>query len=237
MNNKKIVLKEIINNNSNEDEDIKNPTLDGLNFKKFKENLLNEESEDVTNHILANSIHAINLFKNPHSKKNFNKPLKILCLGKVQSGKTAFFLGSIALAFDNGYDIAYVLGGTKNKLKKQNLERISNAFNNNDKICIFDLNKKFNKDILSLIKNGKKIIIVILKQVAEKTDLGKLKELADSYANIPSLIIDDEGDESTPGAERQNRLSNNKKIKKGLEEHMMQLLKLYPLLTFALFYL
>ena len=63
---------------------------------------------------------------------------------------------------DNGYDIAYILGGTKLKLKQQNLGRIIDSFKNNDKIKIFDVNGRFNEDIPSLIKQGYKIILVIL---------------------------------------------------------------------------
>ena len=37
-----------------------------------------------------------------------------MLLGKIQSGKTKTFLGAIALAFDNGFDIAVILTkGTK----------------------------------------------------------------------------------------------------------------------------
>jgi hypothetical protein len=32
-----------------------------------------------------------------------------MLLGKIQSGKTRAFIGTIGLAFDNGYDIAVVL--------------------------------------------------------------------------------------------------------------------------------
>ena len=36
-----------------------------------------------------------------------DKPL--MMLGKIQSGKTKSFIGVMALAFDNGYDLAVVL--------------------------------------------------------------------------------------------------------------------------------
>ena len=71
---------------------------------------------------------------------NIKKTHKILCLGKVQSGKTSFFISSIALAFDNGYDLAYVIGGTKTSLKDQNYERLLENFSNNSNIKIIDIN-------------------------------------------------------------------------------------------------
>ena len=186
---------------------IDNPNFSGFFIQKFREKMLEEEPADTVDHILANSYQSIGLFKNPKSDI-VQKPLKILCLGKVQCGKTSFFLGSIALAFDNGYDIAYVLGGTKLKLKKQNLGRIIESFDNNERIKIFDVNSGFDEDIRKLISQNYKIILVILKNAAESTNLGKLKEFSETYRDIPSVIVDDEGDEFTPGAEKAKKKNN-----------------------------
>lgn len=199
----KLVVTEIIS--SNVLNEIKNPIFDGFYISKFKEKLLEDESEETVNHILANSFQAIGYFKNPNEITDTQNPSKILCLGKVQSGKTSFFLATTALAFDNGYDIAYILGGTKLKLKKQNYGRVAESFSNNTKVKIFDVNSSFKEDVPSLIKEGYKIILVILKNASEYTNLGKLKEFSVNYKNIPALIIDDEGDEYTPGAEKQKK--------------------------------
>ena len=206
MNNaQKIIVTEIISKEN--DNYIDKPIFDGYHITKYGEKLSDDESEETIGHILSNAYQAIAYFKNPNIDSNDKSPSKILCLGKVQSGKTSFFLATIALAFDNGYNIAYVLGGTKLKLKHQNLERIINSFSNNKKIKIFDVNATFNEDILNLINNGYKIILVILKNIAENTNLGKLKEFSKIYNNIPSLIVDDEGDEFTPGVKK---TKNNK---------------------------
>lgn len=199
----KLTITEVINNNSTDT--IKNPTFSGYHITKFKENLEQEESSETVGHILSNAYQSINYFKNPNNVSDEQNPMKILCLGKVQSGKTSFFLATTALAFDNGYDIAYILGGTKLKLKEQNLGRIIKSFKNNEKIKIFDVNNLFNENIPSLIKAGYKIILVILKNAAEKTNLGKLKKFSEIYYSIPAVIIDDEGDEYTPGAEKQKK--------------------------------
>lgn len=198
-----ITLTEVINHNF--ENTIKNPNFSGYHINKFKENLELEESAETVGHILANAFQSIGNFKDPQNVDDEQNPMKVLCLGKVQSGKTSFFLATTALAFDNGYDIAYILGGTKLKLKQQNLGRIIDSFKNNDKIKIFDVNGRFNEDIPSLIKQGYKIILVILKNAAENTNLGKLKEFSVQYNSIPAVIIDDEGDEFTPGAERQKK--------------------------------
>ena len=39
-----------------------------------------------------------------------------IVIGKVQSGKTSNFIALTALAFDNKYNIAVILGGNKNNL-------------------------------------------------------------------------------------------------------------------------
>lgn len=187
-----------------EDKDyITNPILDGYFLDKFKENLLLEEDENTVNHMLANAFQSIPSFKNPKIQLADSKPSKVLCLGKVQSGKTSFFLAATALAFDNGYDVAYILGGTKLKLKKQNLERIMDSFKNNSKVKIFDVRRDFNEDLNKYISEGYKIILVILKNASKNTNLGKLKELSILYSELPAVIIDDEGDEVTPGADKQ----------------------------------
>ncbi len=203
INNKGIVVTEVIDDNN--DDNILNPIFDGFHLTKFKENLLLEESDETVNHVISNSYQAIGYFKNPNNCNEKKKPIRILCLGKVQSGKTSFFLSTTALSFDNGYDIAYILGGTKLKLKKQNYGRILDAFKNNDRVKVFDVNSNFNEDIPSLIKQGFKIILVLLKNAAENTNLGKLKEFSNIYSDIPAIIVDDEGDEYTPGAEKEKK--------------------------------
>ena len=185
-----IVVTEVINNNS--ENYITSPVFDGYNITKFKELLCEEESEETVGHILSNAYQSICYFKNPVNDNDPQNPSKVLCLGKVQSGKTSFFLATTALAFDNGYDIAYILGGTKLKLKKQNLGRVIDSFKNNERIKIFDVNNSFDEDIPSLIADGYKIILVILKNAAENTNLGKLKEFSIKYHDIPAVIVCDE---------------------------------------------
>ena len=109
-----ITLTEVINNNF--ENTIKKPNFSGYHINKFKENLELEESSETVGHILANAFQSIGNFKDPQNVDKEQNPLKVLCLGKVQSGKTSFFLATTALAFDNGYDIAYILCGTKLKL-------------------------------------------------------------------------------------------------------------------------
>src|SRR6516164_9736749 len=51
-----------------------------------------------------------------------------MLLGKVQSGKTRTFITSLALAFDNRYDIAIVLSKNSKALLEQTLKRLTAEF-------------------------------------------------------------------------------------------------------------
>lgn len=200
INKNEVIVTEIIKDDINDS--ITNPIFDGYNITKYRELLLEKQQSENVDFIMSNIFQSISYFKNPKNTDNQFQPIKILCLGKVQSGKTSFFLGSIALAFDNGYDVAYVLGGTKLKLKEQNLNRIVSSFANNEKIKVLNVDNAFNEDVASLVKQGFKIILVILKNASKNTNLGMLKKLSKEFGSLASVVVDDEGDEFTPGAER-----------------------------------
>lgn len=178
---------------------ISQPIIDGPNITKFRESLKTGEFDDISiNRICSNA--AKSMYFLPVVLENKKNLSKILCIGKVQSGKTGFFIAATAMAFDNGYDITYILGGTKNKLRDQNYNRIFDDFNNNENIKVFNLNKADSDDIDKCIKNGIKVVIVVLKNASENTNLGLMKSYIEKYQSLKTLIIDDEGDEVTPGA-------------------------------------
>lgn len=51
-----------------------------------------------------------------------------MLLGKVQSGKTRTFISILALAFDNGFDIAIVLSKNSRALIEQTAKRLTSEF-------------------------------------------------------------------------------------------------------------
>jgi hypothetical protein len=51
-----------------------------------------------------------------------------MLLGKVQSGKTRTFISILAVAFDNGFDIAIVLSKNSKALIEQTAKRLSSEF-------------------------------------------------------------------------------------------------------------
>lgn len=176
------------------------PKIDGECINKLKQYFIKYErmSEKDINNIFSNAYKVLPYIVDPTIDDT--KTNKILCLGKVQSGKTSFFISAMALAFDNGYNLVYVIGGTKNKLKNQNYDRLCANFANNDKISIIDITKDDHDNIKEMIGKGKKVILVALKNTSESTNLGKVEIYSKELSAIPSIIIDDEGDECSPGA-------------------------------------
>ena len=88
-----------------------------------------------------------------------------MLLGKIQSGKTRAFIGVIALAFDNDYDIAIILTKGTKVLARQTYERLKKdfyEFYQEDKVEICD--------VMHLPQNytgyelRKKLIIVVKKE-------------------------------------------------------------------------
>lgn len=184
---------------------ITNVITDGPFKKCLAEHMKNSWTEESLNSVFSNATQAILKFISP--KSPFEKMTKLLCLGKVQSGKTAFFISTITLAFDNGYDVAYVIGGTKNNLLSQNKDRILDEFSNNDDILIMDINNADPREIKQRINCGCKVILMVLKHKSKTSDsnLANLERLTSSLCDIPSLIVDDEGDEYSPGDKKKTK--------------------------------
>src|ERR1700722_10055777 len=65
-----------------------------------------------------------------------------MLLGKVQSGKTRTFISILALAFDNGFDIAIVLSKNSRALIEQTAKRLNSEFTmfiNDGELEIYDI--------------------------------------------------------------------------------------------------
>lgn len=60
------------------------------------------------------------------SEEKINKP--IMLLGKIQSGKTRVYTGVIALAFDNGFDMVFILSKNSKSLINQIVSRMKKEF-------------------------------------------------------------------------------------------------------------
>lgn len=175
-----------------------NIELDGFYSEHIKKFLsLTGIPDDGISTIYSNAAKTLSYCPNP---KNTSIQQEIgIVIGKVQSGKTSNFISLISLAFDNGYDIAIVLGGTKKPLLKQNSDRIKEYFHD-VKDNVFVLNSNENADHLNeenirgFLRREKKVIIVGLKSVKQINTIMQIFT-NNTLNERPVLIIDDEGDE------------------------------------------
>lgn len=130
---------------------------------------------------------------------SFNKPGMLL--GKIQSGKTRAYIGIIALAFDNGYDMAIILTKGTIALAQQTYARLKKDFSQfigTDKLQIYD--------ILNIPSNlpqyvlRQKLIMVVKKQAdnLERT-ITALEETYPDLSKRKVLVIDDEADYASIG--------------------------------------
>lgn len=133
------------------------------------------------------------------SEKSIDKP--IMMLGKVQSGKTRAFTGLIALAFDNDFDMVFILTKNSKALATQTVSRMKKEFAfERHSVIVTDIMKTSAK--MSGYELERKNIIVAKKQ---KDNIPKLIEFIERHSinqNKRCLIIDDEADTTGIGYEK-----------------------------------
>jgi hypothetical protein len=185
-----------------DDEDTSLWTIEVDGFFKSnveKQMTTDEMAQDAIDSVFINAARILNHCPNPHNDEDVSKTG--IVIGKVQSGKTLNFISVLALAFDNGYDIAIVLGGNKLQLSKQNASRINSAFNvDSERLTVLKTNS--NKSLINpssikdFVENGRKVIIVGLKH---DKHISQIAEIFDNefLSSLPVLIVDDEGDQAT----------------------------------------
>jgi hypothetical protein len=136
-----------------------------------------------------------------------------MLLGKVQSGKTRTFISVLALAFDNGFDIAIVLSKNSKALTQQTYKRLRKDFE-----MFVDENELEIYDIMSAPKSfGKfeldsKMIFVAKKQDDNLRNLIELFQEHPKMAEKRVLIIDDEADSASIGYSKKGDLISANKI-------------------------
>ena len=127
-----------------------------------------------------------------------------MLLGKVQSGKTRTFISIMALAFDNGYDIAIVLSKNSRALIEQTIKRLGSEFSpylEDGELEIYDIMHA--PSSFGAFELESKLIFVAKKQ---NDNLRRLIELytinCPAMAKRRTLIIDDEADNASIGYTR-----------------------------------
>jgi hypothetical protein len=124
-----------------------------------------------------------------------------MLLGKIQSGKTRTFLGIIALAFANEFDIAVILTKGTKALAKQTLHRVRDEF-----APLIDCDGAQIYDIMTVPAGltgwelSQKLVFVAKKQSDNLDRLdGLIRETYPQLARRRALIIDDEADYASVG--------------------------------------
>lgn len=175
----------------------------GLFVKRFiKQNLEGK----IRNYqaIVNSSLNTISQFTLSNGKDFEN--IKVgLAFGKVQSGKTTYFLCSSACALDNGFDLIIILSGVTRNLLQQNWKRLKNSFKrckttlglvNSSKLetnineAIEDIEDYFSSFEEDNVNGG--VIFSVLKN---DTHLVKIRTIVEHFKDKRILVIDDEGDQ------------------------------------------
>lgn len=101
--------------------------IDGYICKNVIKQMLDDDMpQDSINAIVQNGVRILSQCPNPNIVSEERSTG--IVIGKVQSGKTSNFISVLALAFDNGYNLAIVLGGNKKKSYKTKLNKNSTSF-------------------------------------------------------------------------------------------------------------
>lgn len=143
-----------------------------------------------------------------------------MLLGKIQSGKTRTFIGAIALAFDNTFDIAIVLTKNSRPLVEQTYKRLRfelNDFISEGDLEIYDI-MQCPEEFTSFELDSK--LIIIAKK--ETNNIERLTQLFTSQcpamAKKHILIVDDEADSATIGYSRKAGIIEANKIAKQISD-------------------
>ncbi len=123
-----------------------------------------------------------------------------MLLGKVQSGKTRTFISILALAFDNGFDIAIVLSKNSKALIEQTAKRLDTEFRefiDDGELDIYDIMHA--PTSFSAFELDSKLIFVAKKQSDNLRRLIDLFKNNAAMAGKRTLIVDDEADNASIG--------------------------------------
>jgi hypothetical protein len=118
-----------------------------------------------------------------------------ILLGKIQSGKTRGFIGAIAAAFDDGFDIAVILTKGTKALSQQTVKRLRDDFKVFRDEDLLDVHDIMAMPDLNQWEIERKLIIVAKKQKHNLDRVLKLfKETRPELSGKRVLIVDDEAD-------------------------------------------
>ncbi len=142
-----------------------------------------------------------------------------MLLGKVQSGKTRTFISILALAFDNGFDIAIVLSKNSRALIEQTAKRLNSEFMmfvDDGELDIYDIMHA--PESFGIFELDSKLIFVAKKQDDNLRRLIDLFKKNKFMSGKRTLIIDDEADNASIGYTKKAGLIEANKIASKINE-------------------
>lgn len=167
-------------------------------YKKSEGNGYNEELRNCIENACQCCLDSVGV----SGVEKINKP--IMLLGKIQSGKTRAYTGLIALAFDNGFDMVFILTKNSKALVEQTELRMRKEFKtfiDNHRLVVSDIKKS------GIQKSGyeleQKNIVIAKKQTKNMEamiEFVRRYSIGDKYK---CLIIDDEADTTGIGYEKE----------------------------------
>lgn len=137
-----------------------------------------------------------------------------MLLGKIQSGKTRSFVGIIAMAFDNGFDVAVVFTKNSLALARQTSLRISRDLYDDGNVAVHDI-KYLNGNLDTSDFAPAKLVLVVKKEDDNLKQLISLfprpstdgDDLGDAgLRGRRVLVIDDEADNTSVGYKSDGKL-------------------------------
>ncbi|MEX2122787.1 MAG: Z1 domain-containing protein [Woeseia sp.] len=136
-----------------------------------------------------------------------------MLLGKVQSGKTRTFISILALAFDNGFDIAIVLSKNSRALIEQTAKRLNSEFMmfiDDGELEIYDIMHA--PSSFGAFELDSKLIFVAKKQSDNLRRLIGLFKTNPAMSSKRTIIVDDEADNASIGYSKKAGLIEARKI-------------------------
>lgn len=198
---------EIQNQNGNRQPFVGDETTELLRSKGFSnpDGSLNESGE----RILDETYRIMQVCGNPNDQTNYETGIVI---GYVQSGKTLSFTTLTALARDNNYKIVIVIAGVSTNLVNQSTQRLADDLRLNtrfDRKWTLLQNPNSNQEAETIEttlaqwadqtfpkERCRTLLITVMKNTSHLNNLVNILS-GQNLIGVPTLIIDDEGDQAS----------------------------------------
>lgn len=188
------------------------PDAEGPLWGSLRERMLNSDLADAVDTIDKESFSIVAAAAEPMQRGDKRKGLVI---GNVQSGKTANYASVIAKAVDAGYKFVIVLAGLHNNLREQTQMRLDRDLGVEDGPMQWhrltppddDFGRGEERNAETIASGSSPVLAVVKKNRYILEHLLRFLQgisIEVREKSFPILIIDDESDQATPDASKEN---------------------------------